>query len=175
MTSWSKCSWPDLNHQISGTTKSSAAAIMLQQQLFMSRSASAEADESSVYLNIKISSLIYLIAFTHNSLSLKNLNYMFDRVKYHTTNHGQSMQFHYSNNFIINNFSCTTLCKVISFENYTRCGLFDHTIQHPYCGLFGHTIQHSFDSFKQSIKQNTPSNHFSKLLTTICALSQCQS
>ena len=46
--------------------------------------------------------------------------------------------------------SCTILCKVISFENYTHthCGFFDDTIQHPYCGLFGHTIQHSFHSYK---------------------------
>jgi len=46
--------------------------------------------------------------------------------------------------------SCTILCKIISFENYTHthCGLFDHAIQHPYCGLFGHTIQHSFHSYK---------------------------
>jgi len=58
---------------------------------------------SNVYLNVKIRSLIHLIAPTHNSLFLRNLNYIFDYVKPHTTNHGQNMQFHYLNNFINNN------------------------------------------------------------------------
>ena len=58
---------------------------------------------SNIYLNVKIKSLIHLTAPTHNLLSLRNLNGIFDHVKPHTANHGQNMQFHYSNNFINNN------------------------------------------------------------------------
>ena len=59
---------------------------------------------SNVYLNVKIRSLIHLTALIHNSLSLRNLNCIFDYVKPHTANHSQNIQFNYSNNFIYNNY-----------------------------------------------------------------------
>ena len=58
---------------------------------------------SNVYSNVKIKSFIHLTTPIHNSLSLRNLNCIFDHVQPHIANHGQNMQFHYSNNFNNNN------------------------------------------------------------------------
>ena len=101
---------------------------------------------SNVYLNIKIRSLIHTTPFTTNYPWEISIVYLT------MSNPIQSIIAKTCNSIIqtillIIIILYIILCKIISFENYTRtyCGLSNHTVQHPYCGLFGHTIQH-FDT-----------------------------